>query len=518
MMKKYAGYIGLGGLAFAVIGLVLYSINALITTMSAIFMIVGTIALILFVVLRFDELKVGLSSRSAKFGSNAALMIIFTLGILIILNIIFAKFNYRADLTAAKQFSLAEQTKKVLKHLDKEVQVIGFFKTGEEFQAKELLTEYSQYSPKFKFQFIDPDKKPGLAKKYGIKAYSTFVVECEGKEEKVQKTAEEDLTNAIIKVTREGVKKIYFTTGHGEKDIDNSDRMGLSTAKKAIEDENYQVEKILLAEQDSIPNDCTVLVVAGPKSDLFKKEQDMIDNYLKEGGKVLFMLDPEAPDGYVSFLKEWGFKIGKDVVVDASGIGQLFGAGPTIPIVSKYENHTLTKDFHVMTFYPEARSVSRADETPSGLVFNAIAKTSPRSWAETSPITGGRIAYDDGQDTKGPITILAVAEKDADNPKRRPEDKYDLGNSKVKARIAVFGDSDFASNSYFNVQGNGDIFMNTISWLAEEEDLISVRPKDPEDRRLNLTAKQSRILLYVGVILLPVLIFATGIFVYTKRK
>jgi len=516
-MKKYAGYIGLAGLVFAVLGMVIYSVNALITTASAIFLILGIVLLVLFSVLRFDEIKQGLSSRSAKFGSNAALMIIFTLGILIIVNIIFSKFTYRVDLTAAKQFSLAEQTRKVLKHLDKDVNVIGFFKSGEEFQAKELLTEYSHYSPRFKFEFIDPDKKPGLAKKYGITAYSTIVLECEGKEEKVQKTTEEDITNALIKVTREGVKKICFTTGHGEKDIDDTERSGLSTAKKAIEDENYQVEKILLAEQDSIPEDCTVLVVAGPKSDLFKKEEDMIEKYLKAGGKALFLLDPQSPEGYVSFLKKWGFKIGNDIVVDASGIGQLFGAGPTIPIVSKYENHALTKDFHVMTFYPEARSISKADDAPVGITFNAIAKTSSRSWAETSPLTGGRIAFDSDKDTKGPITIFAVVEKNAENP-RQKEDKYDLGNTTVKTRIGVFGDSDFASNSYFKVQGNGDIFMNAISWLAEEEDLISVRPRDPEDRRLNLTAKQSRILLYVGVILLPVLIFATGIFVYTKRK
>jgi len=517
-MKKYAHFFGWTGLGLALLGLVMYSINLVLTTLTNIFLIVGAVLMVAFLVLRFKNIKAGLSSRSTKFGTNATFMIIFLLGILIVINIISSRFTYRADLTSAKVFSLAEQTRKVLKHLDKDVKVTGFFKSGEEMQVDELFNEYSHYSPKFTYEFVDPDKKPGIAKKYNIKTYGTILLESEGKEETINKTTEEEITNALITITREGVKKVYFTTGHGERDYDNSEQNGYSTAKQSISDENYEIEKILIANpQDSIPSDCSVLVVAGPQSDLFDFEKDKIEKYLNKGGKVMFLLDTDSPDSYVNFLGDWGFNVGHDIVVDASGIGQLFGAGPTIPIVSQYESHAIAKDFNVMTFFPEARSISKSDNVPSGLTFNEVAKTSDRSWAETSPLTTEQIAFTEGEDKMGPISVLAVAEKDAANPITK-ENKFDLGAGQVKTRLAVFGDADFAGNSYIKVQGNNDLFMNTISWLAEEEDLISVRPRDPEDRRLNLSKKQSRIILYLGVLLLPVLIFATGIVVYVKRK
>lgn len=518
MMKKYANYGGLLGLALVLIGAIVYSVNAIMTTITAIVMIVGVVLLLAYVVLQFNEIKANLSSRSAKFGSNAALMIVFIFGILVVINIIFNRFTLRYDTTAAKQYSLAEQTRKVLKNLDQVVQVIGFFKSGEERGAKELLTEYSHYSPRFSFEFVDPDKKPGLAKKNGIKSYGTILIESEGKSEKVMKSTEEDITNALIKVTREGVKKIYFTTGHGEKEFDSNDKSGLSKMKTAIEDQGYQVAKILLTDPpDSIPADCALLIVAGPKTDFLKPEADKVEKYLERGGKALFMLDPESPAGYGDFLQKWGFKVDKDLIVDASGIGQLFGAGPTIPIVSKYEKSDITKDFGLMTFFPEARSISKAENVPSGITVTEVAKTSPRSWGETSPITNGRVGFDEGKDLKGPVPVLTVAEKTATNPIKK-QDKYNLGTGQVKTRIAVFGDSDFASDGYFKNQGNGGLFLNTMNWLAEEEDLISVRPHDPEDRRLNLTQKQSKVILYLGVILLPLVIFASGIVVYKKRK
>lgn len=519
MIKKYANYGGLAGLALVLIGLFLYSVNSNVSTFTAIVLIFGLALMVAFIVLKFNEIKTGLSSRSAKFGSNAALMIVFVFGIIIVVNIALSRFTWRVDTTAAKQFSLADQTKKVLKNLDQDVKVTGFFKTNEDFRARELLTEYDQVSPKFSFEFVDPDKKPGIAKKYDVKAYNTLVVEGAGKTEKISESTEEALTNALIKVTREGIKKVYFTQNHQEKDYEISEATGLSKAKAAIEEQNFQIEKLSLisGEQDSIPDDCSVLVIAGPTTSLLPPEEIMVENYLKRGGKVIFMLDPESPPQYGFFLAKYGIKVGNDLVVDASPIGQFFGAGPIIPLVAQYEPHAITEGFGMMTFYPQTRSVAKMEQVPAGLTVTEVAKTSAQSWGEVDPISNGQVGFDENRDNKGPVAIFTVAEKAADSP-GKVEDKYGVGTSDVKTRLAVFGDSDFATNGYFDNQGNGNLFMNTINWLAEEEDLISVRPKDPEDRRLSLTQKQSRTILYLGVILLPLLIFATGIFVYTKRK
>lgn len=511
MMKKYANWIGLAGLVVVLAGLVTYSINAMINTLATILLIIGVLLLAGYVILRFQEIKSGLSSRSARFGSNAALMVIFLLGILIVVNILGNRFSFRADLTAAKMFSLAEQTRKVLQNLEKEVNVIGFFKSGEEGQAEEFMLEYSHYSPRFKYEFVDPDKQPGLAKKYDVKTYGTIVVECEDKQEKINTASEEEITNALIKVTREGVKRILFTTGHGEKDYENTEQYGLSTAKEAIAELNYDIDKVFLVQEpDTIPNDVALIVMAGPSTDLLQPERNKLDDYLKRGGKLLLMLEPESPQSYVEFMREWGVNVGNDLIIELSPVGQLFGAGPIMPIVTNYQDHPIVEGFRgTMTLYAQARSVNKLDETPAGVTVTEVAKTSNNSWGETSSIgADGQVGFDPLSDNQGPLSVLTIAEKSASEP---------VGSDK-KGRIAVFGDSDIATNAYFNFQANGNLFLNTVNWLAEEEDLVSIRPRDPEDRRLSLTAKQSKMMLWFGVILLPLAVFAFGIYVYRKRN
>ena len=514
-MKKYAYLIGILGIVLIVAGLVIYSINSLMTTLSTVLLVAGIVFILAYTVVQFQKIKMALSSRSVKFGSNAVLMTLIILGILILVNFVSGRHSFRADTTAAKQFSLADQTKKILKSLKKEVRVTSFFKTGEQYQMEELLKEYSHYAGRLKYELIDPDKRPAVAKQYGIKAYGTTVVESAGKEENITGTTEQDLTNAVIKVTREGVKKICFTTGHGERSIENSEGEGLSDAKKSIQNENYQVEEILLAEKQQVPEDCSVLVISGPQSEFLPNEADMVNAFLNKGGKAFFMLDPAPGAGYADFLKKWGFNVGDNTVVDASGIGALFGAGPAMPIVSQYERHAITDGFRVMTFYSFVRSVAPADNPPSGITVQSLGETSPRSWGETQ-IVSGTVRYDEGKDLKGPISIAAVAEKEIS---ATPKEGEDISQAKkLKTRIVVFGDSDFASNAFFKVQGNGNLFMNALSWLAEEEDLISVRPHDPEDRRVNLTQRQSRMILYFGVILLPLVVLGAGIGEYVRRR
>jgi ABC-type uncharacterized transport system involved in gliding motility auxiliary subunit len=519
MMQKYAKIGGLVGLVLVFAGLLVYAINTMFTLLSTIPLILGGLLIVAYIILDFQSIKEGLSSRSAKFGSNAALMILVVLGLLVVVNMLLSRFNARIDTTAAKQFSLAEQTRKVLKNLDADTKALGFFKTNEEGRAEELFDEYTEYSDRFSYEIIDPDKKPGIAKQYDIQQYGTVVFESEGKQEKVTETSEENFTNALIAVSREEVKKIYFSTGHGEHSPDTEQREGMSFAKEMLEDENYVLESIMLAGMaaDSLPQDMSLLVIAGPRSDLFPNETEMIKNYLKGGGKLLLMLDPDSPQSYVDLAADYGVTVRNDMVIDASGIGQLFGAGPIMPLVNTYTDHAITKDFNVMTLFNEARSLTKSDNVPTGLTVSEIAKTNPRSWGETSPISGEGVAFDEGQDIRGPLTLLAVGEKDAED-QSQAEDKFDLGDVTVKTRFAIYGDSDFATNGFIRNQGNGDLFMNTVSWLAEQEDLISVRPRDPEDRRLSLTQQQAKMIFYLGVLLLPVLIFATGVWVYVKRK
>ena len=455
----------------------------------------------------FSGIRRIVSLRSVRYGGNTLAVSIILLIILGLLNFVANRHSYRFDLTAGKQFSLAPQTQKILKNLKKNVRVTAFFKSDDKRAMEDLLKAYRFYSKKFSYEFIDPDRKPAIAKRYGIRNYRTSVVECGDKEEKITSTQEQDLTNALIKVTREGKKAIYFLEGHGENNIDDTGRTGYSSAKKAIEAENYDVRKLFLAEKKSIPKDCSILIISGAKKKLFPAELDTIQTYLENGGKALFLLDPEPSYGFTDFLDKWGLKIGNDVVLDVSGVGRLFGMGPAVPLVTSYESHDITRKFRVMTFYPYARSVTPKKNPGNGLTVKALFKTNSSSWGETN-LKNGKARFDKGEDLPGPVTLGVVVTKKVSKD----------ASGKKKTRLVVIGDSDFANNSYFGVQGNGDLFMNIVSWLAEEEDLISIRAKRPEDRRVFLTARQAKWVMYLTVILMPLAAVGTGIGVYIRRK
>jgi len=234
---------------------------------------------------------------------------------------------------------------------------------------------------------------------------------------------------------------------------------------------------------------------------------------------VMLLLDTDSPQSYVDFAGEWGITVANDLIVELSPVGQLFGAGPIMPVVTTYTEHAVTEGLGgAMTLFSEVRSVTKAEETPTGVTVTELAKTSNNSWGETSPIGGdGKVGFDPDTDNQGPLSVFTIAEKNAEN-QIQGEDQYDLGTGDVKTRVAIFGDADFAANGYFDFQANGNLFLNTLNWMAEEEDLISIRPRDPEDRRLNLTAKQSKMILWFGVILLPLAIFVLGVYVYRRRK
>ena len=519
-MKRLLDYSGILGILFLLAGGLIYIILSTFSTLVTIFLIVGGILLLVYVVGNLGKIQAYFSKRSTKYSTNAVVTSIIVLAILMLVDFVAFRHTYRIDTTANHQYSLSEQTRKVLKNLKKDVHVIGFFKSEENQRAKDLFEEYSHLSPKFSYELVDPDKRPAIARKYGRISYGTIIVEGPEKTERIQKTTEEELTNAIIKVTREGKKWIYFLEGHGEHDIDqemagNKGGDGMAVAKKALENQYYGVKKLMLVTKKNIPADCNVLVIAGPQTDLLQPEIDAIQKFLVKGGKVLALIDPPPSASLRSFLAKWGVIPDNDVVLDFSGVGQLFGAGPAIPVASRYGNNPIVKDLRRMiTAFPLARSLSKEKNADSKLHIENLVMTGANSWGETNLKlfeNQKKAGFDKGQDKKGPLTLGMVVTKDV-------TDSTGVANSKKKSRLVVFGDSDFATNAWFHFQKNGDLFLNSVNWLAEEEDLVAIRPRSPEDRRVNLTKAQSKMLFWIGVVLFPLAIVLVGIGVYAKRR
>jgi ABC-type uncharacterized transport system involved in gliding motility auxiliary subunit len=524
MLQKYTNIIGLIGVALAIAGGVIYVARSQLNAMASVLLIAGLLALLAYIYFNFSEFKALFRKRSTKYGTNVALMILLVLGIISVVEAISMKHSYRWDFTAGKLNSLSEQTVKILKSLDRDVQAVVFYPKGQERGINDVLDRYKFYSSHFKYELVDPDNNPGRAKAYEIRDYGTLVIESGDKREKITDNSEQAITNAILKVIREGKKVVYFLTGHDEGNLNEAGPKGYTQVKKAITDRTYEVKELLLLREDKVPDDANLLIINGPRKDLLPKELENLDEYIKRGGKLLVMLDPDSNKGLVDFLSKYGFKIGNDVIVDR--LSRVFGTDPTVPVITQYERHEITKNFQVACFFPWTRSVGVIEQLPQGITAQSLAKASPESWGETDieTLKRGSASFDRAKDVAGPVSVAALAtveNKEGSQEKEgesKPEEQKAEEAKKSKARIVVYGGSSFANDSGFNLQGNGDLFMNTVSWLAEEENLIAIRPKEQKAQPIILNAIQGRLMFLVPVIFLPLAVLVTGISVYIQRK
>jgi ABC-type uncharacterized transport system involved in gliding motility auxiliary subunit len=542
-IKKNLNYIGIA-LIFA--AFVLIRIWPYKKTIPYLLLGLGILSLIVYIYLNLSLLKQGLKRRSFLYSSNLLIMVILVIGILVLINYIFSKYHHRFDFTEAKVHSLSDQSVTVLKNLENEVRIKSFFLEGnyQRNTMQYLMDNYTYHTSKIKHEFIDPDKNPGLVKRYEVTEDGTSIFESGDKESRITSTSEEDITNAIIKISREKKKTIYFLEGHGEGSIEDLEDGGYSQAKTELEKLAYDVKKLSLALPDTFPVDVDLLIVPGPQKDLFPDEMETIRNFLHKGGRVFFMIDPQTAPGLSPFLAEFGVKLEDDVIVDT--VSRLMGGDYFMPVVSEYEYHDITSKFRYATFFPFTRSVDIAEEMPEGISANVLAKTSQNSWSERQ-LTEQQVTFDEKTDKAGPIPLAVVATieyKDdqpeeesakSDEPKAeseaeveqetpQEEDKEEGAaeieekTPKSEGRLAVFGDSEFVSNRYFYTSGNGNFFLNTAAWLTEEADLISIQPKTASPKTIQLTPSQGRMIFFVSLIILPLAVLVTGITIWARRK
>jgi ABC-type uncharacterized transport system involved in gliding motility auxiliary subunit len=503
--------IGLIGLLLIITGALIFAINTILTTFSASLIFTGLLLILVYLYINFSKIRDVLLKRSAKYGANMAIMILIFISVIALIAVISTRYKRRIDLTATKRYTLSAQTIKILKSLKKEIEAIAFYRADERTRQamEDILLEYSYYSPHFKYQFVDPDRKPTVAAKYGISSYRTTLLISGKRQETVGMESEERITNSIIKVTRDSVKTVYFVTGHGENDIADFQKGGYKAAKEAIEKENYEIRNLLLLNVEDIPQDASVVIISGASKDFISSELEKLKRYINRGGKLFIMIDPGRVHNLIPFLSEYGFKIGDDVIIDKQS--QVYGANYLTPVVTEYDDkHPLTKEFNFATLFPLARSVDMNKDLSKGAY--PIIRTGSYSWAETDKKTleAGKAEYQEGKDKKGPITIGSVTAVEAA--------KANESGKKIYARIVVYGNSGFANNTHLNLLGNKDLFLNTVSWLAEEEDLISIRSKDSEATPVVLTATQGRLIFWLPVVVFPTLVLAAGLVIYRRRR
>ncbi len=453
--------------------------------------------------------------RSVKYGSNTLLFTVIIIAVLVLVNIISAKHYNVIDVTSSSKFSLSPQTLKVLRSLGESVKVLAFVKTEQSLAVADFLDQYVYISERLKYEIIDPDKKPGLAKKYKVDRYGVFVVEAStGRKEIISELSEEELTNAIIKATTTEQKKIYVLEGHGERSMDDTNQQGWSAVNEALLQAGYMVTPLNWFETGSIPDDIDMLLIPGPKNDMQSGEIDRLREMLDKGIPVFIAIDPLDLPNIQGLLGEFGFKFHEEMILDP--VSQSLGFEPLVATATGYTGHPVSKEMKAATFFPVARSIDLEKENRVNAELAAIASTATQSWSETSlaSIEKGTPEFEENDDLPGPRIVVAAAQWDV-GPSLA---KRKIGEKAIKARMVVAGDSDFASNATLGLSANRDLFMNITGWLLEQENRISIRPKDKAFNPVMFTSFQLKVIFWSVVAALPFSVAVLGVIVRSRRR
>ena len=469
------------------------------------------------------------------------------IGILMAIAWITALHPLRMDLTANREYSLSPQTVKMMQSVDKPVHITFFHDRGMR-ETVELYELFAAQNDKITVEFFDPMVNPAQAKLRGVEFAGTALYESEGRKLTVNGPTETDIANGILRITQAKQQIACFIDGHGEPDpfsLESHDHMegdaghshgietklvqherhGMAKARGGLEAMNYVVEKISLLKSDIELSRCAVLIVAGPQSPLLEAELRSIDRYLDEGGNAMFMIDPFVKSGLEPVIRKFGIDLGQGMVIDEASH---FWADPSTPAVTDYNRHEITSKLP-LSFFPGVRPLVPTKEPVPGVQVRQLVNSSAKSFANADKM---RVDYKSGKNVYGPQTLMVTArinpntvesgetllkrlrgEETAD-PKAAPEKTI----ARKEARIVVSGDSDFATNSFYHVLGNGALFLNAVNFLASRENLIGLEPRTYDLPLVSMTNTQMKGTFILSIILIPLLMAAVGVAVWWRRR
>lgn len=467
-------------------------------------------------------------------------LILFTLGIVgvyMALGYFSVRYPFHFDLTKAGLHSLSEQTVTMLERLEKPVHIVFFHDPlmRETVERYELMAAHSD---QVTVEFHDPTLNPAQARLMGVQFAGTAVMQSEARSLQVHGSSETDIANGILRVSQGAKQRVCFLEGHGEADPfsmeshdhlegtagDHShglgaqyvlhERHGLAKARHSLEALNYRVEKRALIQHHLDLSTCALLIVPGPKTALLPTEIEAIRTYLATGGNAFFMLEPFVSTGLEPLILDYGIVLDDTIVIDRASH---YWADVSAPAVTTYNRHQITRDLP-LTFYPGARSLSPTPQRVPGVAVTPIVSASKNSYGET---THNRAKYNPGEDLPGPNTLMVVVNRRPVNSSRRASSDADPQTAAPmpkRSRIAVVGDADFATNSFFHFLGNGNLFLNTVNYLVAQENLIGIEPRTHDLPRLSMTNRQMKGTLVLSVILMPAMLALVGTIVWWRQR
>ncbi len=442
------------------------------------------------------------------------------------------RYSTQFDWTAGARHTLSDASRQVLDLLESPVRITAYARENRQLreQIDDQIGRFLRHKKDITLTYVNPDTQPDKVRELGITVDGELFVEYEGRSEKIQQASETALTNALQRLALAKEQKIVFLEGHGERSPSGRADHDLSQFAEELERKGITVTGLNLAATPSIPDNASVLVVAGPKTKLLAGEVALLKDYLKQGRNLLWLADPGGLGGMAPIAQQLGLKFLPGTVVDAST--QIFGiSDPTFALVAEYTPHAITSQFQKLTIFPGAAALEKAVQGEGELEYDPILSTLPRSWTETGPIQG-KIQFDSAQGEKqGPLnigfaltrTIKQDAPQKAEDSKskQKAQSEHDDSNEEKKSavqRIAVIGDGDFLSNAFLGEGGNLELGVNLIQWLSQNDKFINIPPRAASDRSLNFSDSTLGVLAVSFLILLPLALIGTGAFIWFQRR
>jgi len=503
----------------------------------------GLALVVVHLLMRWEDVARALGSRQTKYGASSVLFSLAFLGILGLGNFLVQKHTKRWDLTKTQRYSLQEPTLKLLAGLKDDVSIL-YFQTKDGLgdgrnalgDARDQMRAWELASPHIRVEYINPLVDAQKQREYDIKLVPTLILKRGARTERISGSSEQDLANAILKVTREGQKTVCFLEGEGEVNPDEGDPRGrgLSEGKKALEALQYKTKKFMLLRDNQVPADCSAVVVAAPQADLPVPAVDGLRQYVTAGGKLLVLLEPEFKDpqpNLRALLAEWNLIAGQDLVLDLFAARKFADrAGPETLVTSVSGSEEATRD--LIAFHPvfhTARSIEAGTEGKPGIEARKLVWVDETAWKQLD-FSDQALRSLQSASLRSQLTtvnVAALATIKAPSPAPTPTPTAVPGSTPLpdtetktpEGRVIAMGDADFATNALYAMPGNSDLFENSVAWLAQDSDLISIRPKEQqEEGRLIIPDGQMLLLILFALAGLPGLFVVLGIATWWRRR
>jgi ABC-type uncharacterized transport system involved in gliding motility auxiliary subunit len=535
MKTSFLKFLGIFGFVLFVVGVALLTmIGSVVPVVTYGHIVVGLLSILAWFVgegTRSLGQKGGvIPGRSLRFGSGAIVYTALFLAFLVLINWLSIRHNKRFDLTKNGVFSLAPQSRDVVANLSKPVKLIAFQAESEKLgPVGDLLRLYQETSrSKVTFEIVDPRTKPHLIDRYQMSQGNQLYIEYgEGDEKgvsRIDEITEQAVTSAILKLKGGAAKKVYVVAGHGEPSVDDTSPAGLKTLVDSLKNEHLNVESLITATLQAIPDDAASVLLIAPTKQLQDSEIQMLSNYAEKGGGLLMFVDPRGSIQVRDLAKRFGIEVREDVVIDT--VQRLF-AGPALglePIAKTYGAHSITRDLRAgqdLTLFNIASSIDTPkSDSSSNAKYVELVKTGADSWSERDLAA----IFDSeqptvefsGDDVKGPVTLAVAYEKPVSSGETG-DTAQSSENSAVKSKVVVYGDSDWVKNGVIGNVFNKDLALNSIGWVSGQETGLSIRPRSLSASETAMTPDDIKTIL-VSSFVLPELILILGLFIWWKRR